>query len=195
VALNEKSNSGGFVPVLSLLIQTLPDHPTDAELAESCKRGNLRAYETLYQLHGARMKSLAFHLLRSRPDAEDAVQEAFLKVYRSMKGFEGQSALSTWIYRILINCCYDSMRHKQRLAETTPKKERFTESKLPLKIALESALERLNERQRLVFVMFEVEGLKHSEIAGILEAPEGTCRSWLFEAKRELKRMLMERSA
>lgn len=141
------------------------------------------------------MKSLAFHLLRSRADAEDAVQEAFLKVYRSMRGFEGQSALSTWIYRILINCCYDAMRHKQRLAEMAPSKDTSTETKLPLKIALERAMQKLNERQRLVFVMFEVEGLKHSEIAGILEAPEGTCRSWLFEAKRELKRMLMEGTA
>lgn len=173
----------------------LPEHPTDLELAESCKRGNLRAYELLYELHGARMKSLAFHLLRSRADAEDAVQEAFLKIYKSMKGFEGQSALSTWIYRILINCCYDAMRHKTRLAETEGKQESVAESKLPLKIALEKALSRLNDRQRLVFVMFEVEGLKHSEIAGILDAPEGTCRSWLFEAKRELKRMLMDGSA
>ena len=146
-------------------------------------------------MHGARMKSLAFHLLRSRADAEDAVQDAFLKVYRSMKGFEGQSALSTWIYRILINCCYDALRTRKRLAETATGQESSNESKLPLKIALDRALERLNDRQRLVFVMFEVEGLKHSEIAGILQAPEGTCRSWLFEAKRELKRMLMEESA
>ena len=174
---------------------SLPDHPTDVELAECCKRGNLRAYEVLYEMHGGRMKSLAFHLLRSRADAEDAVQDAFLKVYRSMNGFEGQSALSTWMYRILINCCYDAMRKRQRLAETAALKETPGESKLPLKMVLEGALGRLNEKQRLVFVLFEVEGLKHSEIAGILEAPEGTCRSWLFEAKRELKRMLMDGSA
>ncbi len=155
----------------------------------------MRAYEILYELHGPRMKSLAFHLLQSRADAEDAVQEAFLKVYKAMKGFEGQSSLSTWIYRILINCCYDAMRKKQRLAEKPAAKEGTTEDKLPLKMALEQALAQLNERQRMVFLMFEVEGLKHSEIAGILEAPEGTCRSWLFEAKRELKRMLMGRTA
>ena len=64
--------------------------------------------------------------------------------------------------------------------------------KLPLKIALEHALGRLNERQRIVFLMFEVEGLKHSEIAAILEVPEGTSRSWLFEAKCQLKRLLTE---
>jgi RNA polymerase sigma-70 factor, ECF subfamily len=173
---------------------SLPDNPTDAELVEGCKRGNLRAYERLYQLHSPRMKSLAFHLLGSHADAEDAVQEAFLKVHKGMRGFEGQSSLSTWVYRILINCCYDTMRVQQRRAEKPVNAEFSSETKLPLKIALETALARLNERQRIVFLMFEVEGLKHSEIAGILEAPEGTCRSWLFEAKRELKRLLMEKS-
>lgn len=175
--------------------RSLPDNPSDAELAEECKRGNLRAFERLYEVHASRMKSLAFHLLGSRADAEDTVQEAFLKVYRALRGFEGQSSLSTWIYRILINCCYDVMRKQQRLAEKPARAEFRTDSKLPLKIALERALSLLNERQRLVFLMFEVEGLKHSEIAGILEVPEGTSRSWLFEAKRELKRMLMESSA
>jgi RNA polymerase sigma-70 factor (ECF subfamily) len=141
------------------------------------------------------MKSLAFHLLGSRADAEDTVQEAFLKVYRAVRGFEGQSSLSTWIYRILINCCYDVMRKQQRLAEKPARVDFATDAKLPLKIALERALSLLNERQRIVFLMFEVEGLKHSEIAGILEVPEGTSRSWLFEAKRHLKRTLMESSA
>src|SRR5690348_18514844 len=173
---------------------SLPEHPTETELAEACRRGQVRAFEHLYRVHSARMKSLAFHLLGSRADAEDTVQEAFLKVCRAARGFEGQSSLSTWIYRILINCCYDAMRKQQRLAEKPARGEFATDTKLPLKIALERALSLLNERQRIVFLMFEVEGLKHSEIAGILEAPEGTCRSWLFEAKRELKRLLMEKS-
>lgn len=176
-------------------VRSLPDSPTDAELVEECKRGNLRAFERLYDMHAGRMKSLAFHLLGSRADAEDTVQDAFLKVYRALRGFEGESSLATWIYRILINCCYDAMRKRQRLAETTAQSELGRDSKLPLKIALERALASLNERQRIVFLMFEVEGLKHSEIAGILEVPEGTSRSWLFEAKRELKRMLMESTA
>src|SRR5579875_2577549 len=171
---------------------SLPQHPTDAELIESCRRGNLRAYERLYELHGARMKSLAFHLLGSREDAEDTVQETFLKVYRAVHAFEGQSSFSTWIYRILVNCCYDAMRKQKRSAEKPALKDFGAESKLPLKIALERAIGLLNERQRIVFLMFEVEGLRHSEIASILQVPEGTCRSWLFEAKCELKRLLME---
>jgi RNA polymerase sigma-70 factor (ECF subfamily) len=171
---------------------TLPDNPTDAELLKSCQRGEVRAFEKLYHLYSSRMKSLAFHLLASRGDAEDAVQETFLKVYRALAAFEENSALSTWIYRILINCCYDIMRKRQRLAENPILREIPMDSKLTLKVALERALLALNERHRLVFLMFEVEGLKHSEIAGVLEVPEGTSRAWLFEAKRSLKQLLTE---
>jgi RNA polymerase sigma-70 factor, ECF subfamily len=172
----------------------LRDNPTDAELLESCKRGEVRAFERLYSHHSARMKSLAFHLLGTRDDAEDAVQETFLKVYRAIGNFESNSALSTWMLRILINCCYDILRKRQRLAEKPLLKEFPAETKLTLKVALERALLTLNEQHRLVFLMFEVEGLKHSEIASVLEVPEGTSRAWLFEAKRALKRVLTQRS-
>ncbi len=172
---------------------SLPEDLSDVELAAACKSGNLRAYERLYELHSARMKSLAFHLLGSRADAEDAVQETFVKVYRSVHGFVGTSSLSTWIYRILLNSCYDALRKRRQLAEEpAPAQIRSEAGKVSLKIALERALSQLNERQRTVFLMFEVEGLKHSEIAGILEVPEGTSRSWLFEAKCQLKRLLTE---
>src|SRR5580698_8704157 len=89
------------------LATSLPEDLTDAQFAEACKRGNLRAFERLYELHSSRMKSLAFHLLVSRADAEDAVQETFIKVHRAVRAFEGNSSLTTWIYRILLNCCYD----------------------------------------------------------------------------------------
>ena len=96
--------------------------------------------------------------------------------------------------RILINCCYDILRKRQRLAEKPIVKELPSQSKLTLKVALERALLTLNEQHRLVFLMFEVEGLKHSEIASVLEVPEGTSRAWLFEAKRALKQLLTQRS-
>jgi RNA polymerase sigma-70 factor, ECF subfamily len=174
------------------LIAGLPENPTDSQLVEECRRGNLRAFELLYQQHASRMKSLAFRFLGSRPDAEDAVQEAFLKVHKALTGFEGQSSLTTWMYRILLNCCYDALRKRERLAEAPARVDLPSHSKLPMKLALERALSLLNDRQRLVFLLFEAEGLKHSEIAAILEVPEGTSRSWLFEAKSQLKKILTE---
>lgn len=184
----------GISPLPIQFAASLPEYSTDAQLVAECKRGNLRAYERLYELHAPRMKSLALRMLGSRSDAEDAVQEAFLKVYRAMAGFDGNSALSTWMYRILINCCYDVLRRQQHDTETPVTREPSANSQIGLKIALERALARVNERPRLVFLLFEVEGLKHSEIAAILQVPEGTSRNWLFEAKRDLKRILTETS-
>src|SRR4051794_32527188 len=119
---------------------SLPNNPTDTQLAEACKHGDLRAFELLYELHSSRMKSLAFHLLGSREDAEDVVQDAFLKVHRAAANFEGHSSLSTWVYRILLNCCYDSLRKRQRLSEKPVRLEPGGTSSVPLRIALERAL-------------------------------------------------------
>src|SRR5438552_16822364 len=79
----------------------------DAALPAACRSGDLRAYERLYAIHGARMKNLARNLLGNPVDAEDAVQETFLKVHRSIAGFRGLSSFVIWTFRIQINTCND----------------------------------------------------------------------------------------
>lgn len=168
------------------------NNDSEAGLIEACRRGDLRAFEQVYAAHSGRMKSVAFHLLGDRSDAEDAVQDAFLRIHRAMGGFQGQSGLTAWMYRILINCCYDAGRKRERHAEVELPAEPVATGNVPLQVALRHALARIHSQYRMVFWLFEVEGFKHSEIAGILEIPEGTSKKWLFEAKRELKRLLME---
>jgi RNA polymerase sigma-70 factor, ECF subfamily len=155
----------------------------------------LAEFEELYRTHGARLKSIAWHMVGNRQDAEDAVQEAFVKAYRGVHGFQGQAALGTWLCRILINVCHDMRRRRGR--EAGPEEAALDERAAPagepaLKLALEAALRRIPAKQRMVFLMFEAEGMRHAEIAEALEIPEGTSKAWLFEAKKELKRMLTE---
>ncbi len=173
----------------------------DAQLVQGCKSGSLPAYEQLYSVHGARMKSIALNILGNTSDAEDAVQEAFLKVYRGIGRFKGESTFTTWIYRILVNVCYDLVRRRQRrkpevnetdLKPGTLELSGFSASDHPLRLTLERTLEKLSERSRTVFLLFEVEGFKHREIAAILNIPEGTSKNLLFEAKKELQRLLWE---
>ncbi len=109
----------------------------DAALAAGCRSGDLRAYERLYTVHGARMKNLARNVLGNATDAEDAVQETFLKVQRGVASFRGQT------------------RH-----------------------------------QRDVFLLYEVEGFRHAEIAGMLEMTETASKNTLFQAKKNLRLML-----
>ncbi len=87
--------------------------------------------------------------------------------------------------------CYDVARKRQREFEMPA--EMGSRERCPtLRVALQTALKRLNPKHRMVFLLFEVEGLRHADIASILEIPEGTSKGWLFEAKKELKRLLTE---
>jgi RNA polymerase sigma-70 factor (ECF subfamily) len=170
----------------------------DAALAAACRSGDLRAYERLYAMHGARMKNLARNVLGNPIDAEDAVQDTFLKVQRSIASFRGQSSFVTWTYRILINTCYDARRSRLRKkevanddSEETPRPEPRAPGAHPtLRMALERALEKLTRHQRDVFLLYEVEGFRHAEIAGMLEMTETASKNTLFQAKRNLRQML-----
>jgi RNA polymerase sigma-70 factor (ECF subfamily) len=170
----------------------------DAALAAACRAGDLRAYERLYAMHGARLKNLARNVLGNPIDAEDAVQDTFLKVQRSIASFRGQSSFATWIYRILMNTCYDARRSRLRKkevanddSEETPQREPRAPGAHPsLRMALERALARLTRHQRDVFLLYEVEGFRHAEIAGMLEMTETASKNTLFQAKKNLRQML-----
>jgi len=175
-------------------------HPEDLALASACLRGDLRAYERLYHLQGARMKNLARNLLGTQNDAEDAVQETFLKVQRSIASFRGQSSFVTWTFRILVNTCHDMRRRSVRRKEDASQEvsEGFSsppESRAPgahpsLRLALERAIATLTQRQRDVFLLYEVEGFRHAEIAGMLEITETVSKNTLFYAKKSLRQLL-----
>jgi RNA polymerase sigma-70 factor (ECF subfamily) len=163
----------------------------------------MRAYERLYSLQGARMKNLARNILGSSTDAEDAVQETFLKVQRSIASFRGQSSFVTWTFRILVNTCYDARRSRLRKKEVTASDDaprddasalrpepRAAVAHPALRLALERALAKLTHHQRDVFLLYEVEGFRHAEISSMLEISETASKNTLFQAKKNLRQML-----
>jgi RNA polymerase sigma-70 factor, ECF subfamily len=171
----------------------------DSALASACRSGDVRAFERLYHLHGSRMKSIARNLLGTVTDAEDAVQDTFLKIQRGIASFRGQSSFATWSFRVLINTCYDIRRSRVRKKEVanegldeSPKRPepRAASAHPSLRIALERALSELTRQQRNVFLLYEVEGFRHSEIATILEISETASKNTLFQAKKNLRQML-----
>jgi RNA polymerase sigma-70 factor (ECF subfamily) len=160
---------------------------------------DLAAFEALYESHGARMKSLALNVLGNRSDAEDAVQEAFLRAYKNRQSFRSDAALWTWVYRILLNACHDigrgraSRRDKQTVDATAAVDVPSPMGDGPMRLTLQRAVNGLSPIYRDVFLLCEVEGYTHREVAGILEIPEGTSKGRLFEARRQLKLALAGR--
>jgi RNA polymerase sigma-70 factor, ECF subfamily len=169
---------------------TLPDD--DRRLAAACAAGDSAAFERLYRQHGERMKSIAYNHLGSRADAEDAVQETFLKVHRAAASFTAEASFATWLYRILINTCYDLLRRRKR------RPEECFEDAIAIDrpaIAVDDAkrlmirrmLAELPEQRRSVFTLFEIEGLSHAEIGQILGISEGNSKWILFSTKKQLQ--------
>ena len=173
----------------------------DFALATACQLGDLSAYERLYALHGGHMKNLARNILGNSVDAEDAVQETFMKIQRSISSFRGQSSFTTWTFRILVNTCYDLRRSRARKKEVSPEQNEAEDSaprpepRAPsahpsLRLALQRALAELTRHQRDVFLLYEVEGFHHAEIAEMLQISEAASKNTLFQAKKNLRQML-----
>jgi RNA polymerase sigma-70 factor (ECF subfamily) len=175
-----------------------PQTPTrlsedDLRLARACANGDSDVFASIYDRHGERMKSIAYHQLGNVSDAEDAVQETFLKVHRSAATYNGEAAFTTWLYRILINTCYDMLRKRSRRIREAPIDDVVADSRAAngvddvKRMALRKLLSDLPEQRRTVFSLFEIEGLSHAEIAGILDITEGNSKWILFSTKKQLQ--------
>jgi len=155
------------------------------------------AFEELYGAHAGRLYNVACRLLGNPADAEDLVQEAFLQAHRKLDTFRGDAALGTWLHRLLVNLGLDYLRSRAgRTAQATAgiddvRVVPFTRPEtVAERIDLEQAIARLPDGSRAAFVLHDVEGLDHKEVAAVLGVSEGTSKSQLHKARLKLRDML-----
>ena len=175
-------------PVITTATQT-----DDLRLAGGCAAGDSDSFAEVYRRFGERMKSIAFNHLGNIADAEDAVQETFVKLHRAASGFTGEAAFSTWLYRILVNTCLDAIRRRRRRIQEAPIDDQISFGRAGASVddakrmTLRKMLAELPEQRRTVFMLFEVEGLSHAEIGEILDISEGNSKWILFATKKQLQ--------
>jgi len=186
---------------------------TDADtlLVERCQQNDLEAFEELVRRYQNRIYSFVCKTTNDPTEAEDLTQETFLRVYKSIHRFRGESTFQTWLYRIAHNICVDRSRRSQRQVpvafsldaphdddgETGPR-ELPDESRNPARVAERGELQRLvrhclsqmSEKLRTVIILYDLQGLSYEEIAETLACPLGTVKSRLFNARAELGRRL-----
>ncbi|MDJ0840555.1 MAG: RNA polymerase sigma factor [Acidobacteriota bacterium] len=165
-------------------------------LIQACGRGDLGAFEALYREYAPAMMRTARRMLHSREDAEDALQQAFLKLHRSLGNFRFNAKFSTFAYRIMMNVCLDMIDKSKRQVEQTAMEAGPEPRVAPrglLRLKLEQAVGELPERMRGVFVLFAVEGLSQQEIADIMDISVGTVKAQIFQAKARLRGVLGEK--
>jgi len=177
----------------------------EQKLIERIQSGDRRAFDELVLGYQNKVIHISYGMLSDYQDACDAAQEVFVKVYRSIDRFRGDSSLSTWIYRITKNVCSDFLRkRKDPYLSIDEEKEEGTKleivdtSKSPEQIAEKNEIQRivhealgeLDDNSRLMITMFDLEGLSYEEISAALEIPIGTVKSRLNRAREKLKKNL-----
>ncbi len=172
-------------------------------LVERCRQGDELAWEALVRRYQGRVFALAYHYLGNREEARDVAQESFIRVYRGLDGFHGDSFLA-WLVTITRNCCFDRLRHlKVRPAldgapldeqlETAghgPGPETTTLAQERRRL-LYRALDRMTEINREIIMLKDIQGLKQSEIADALSLPLGTVKTRSHRARLELARCIL----
>src|SRR3982751_4680411 len=173
----------------------------DLALVERCRRGDLAAFEELYRAHAGKLFSVACRMLGNPTDAEDVLQEIFLSAHRKLDGFRGDAALGTWLYRLATNHCLDYLRSRaartSQLTDALDDERGYSEpdrgglaERSITKMDLERALAQLPDGCRAAFVLHDVQGLEHREVADALGIAEGTSKSQVHKARLRLRSLL-----
>ncbi|MEX2458584.1 MAG: sigma-70 family RNA polymerase sigma factor [Actinomycetota bacterium] len=168
---------------------------TDEELVRRYLDGDQGAFTDLVRRHETKVYNLAYRMLGNADDAREASQEAFITCVRKLKGFRGESAFGTWLYRVASNACYDLLRRRKR---TPVPLEELPEAESEMDVAetsadvvdVQRALLGVPEDFRVVLVLHDVEGLPYEEIAVAVGVPVGTVKSRLHRGRVALGRLL-----
>lgn len=175
-----------------MILAQLSEKMKESELLDACVRGDQAALREIYNLHSRRAYLLALRLTGSQTDAEDIVQEAFLRAFEAMGSFRREAKFSSWLYRIVLNRSRDYLSRrgreglKKKLSGDQPAPAGTPGDALERRI-LETALAELPDGMREVLIMHDVLGMGHDEIGRALKVRGGTSKSQLHKAREKLR--------
>ena len=187
-----------------------PEIP-DTELVARTQAGDPDAFDELVIRYRQRLYGLIYHMTSNHEDTNDLLQDVFAKAYRSIKSFQGKSSFHTWVHAIGVNMTLNFVKKRNRrytmslddvdsgvlndeefLEMTSGRNPRQEANLSELQQRLNEAMQKLSHQHRAVVTMFDIQGMPHAEIAKILRTSEGTVRSRLFYAHRQLQNYLGE---
>jgi RNA polymerase sigma-70 factor (ECF subfamily) len=170
---------------------------TEVELVRLAAGGDVQAFEELYREHAGRVLALCLRMMRDRGEAEELVQDVFVRVWEKLRSFKGGSAFSTWLHRVAVNTVIENLRTKARWRERHDASadpdvavDAVFANQAGSDIDLERAILQLPTQARMVFVLHDVEGHKHREIAAQTGLAVGTCKAHLHRARLLLRELL-----
>lgn len=188
-----------YIPVESRLTHVTDDR----DLVRRCLEGDEVSLRSLVDQYQGLLFGLCYRLIGNRQDAEDIVQEVFLRAFRSLDGWDATRPLKPWLAKIAVNCCRTALSNRSRrpmpieflddLADDRQSSRTNRGPAADLGEELQLALENLRDEYRTCFVMYHQQEMSLAEIGEVIGCPEGTIKTWLFRARRELAEQLQRR--
>jgi RNA polymerase sigma-70 factor, ECF subfamily len=177
----------------------------DFDLTRAAAGGDMGAFEEIYNRHHRRVYSICLRMLQSPTEAEDLTQDVFIQLYRKIGSFRGDSAFTTWLHRMTVNQVLMHFRKRTVKYEKTTEEGETPDQmvagtanpermRIVDKIALDNAIEQLPKGYKNVFVLHDVEGFEHEEVARILGCSVGTSKSQLHKARLKLQKLLKKKA-
>lgn len=175
----------------------------DRRLVEACLAGQREAFDVIVERHQRQVYQVCFRFVGTHEDASDLAQDVFLRAYRGLRGFKGQAALATWLYRIAVNVCLNRVGANSprfepldRVERADTRGEHVDAAVLRRERAAEvrAAIARLPKKQRATLILRVYHDLPHEEIAAILGNSVGAAKANFFHALAALKKLLDGRS-
>jgi len=184
----------------------------EKDLIEKAKSGDIEAFEQLIISCEKKVFNIAYRMIGNYDDANELAQEVFIKAFRSIKNFKGDSLFSTWIYKITANVCLDELRKrknknivsldqdielndgdvKRQISDNAPSPDMEVESK-EIKTIVNESIQQLPDDYKSVIILRDIQGFSYDEISKIVNCPEGTVKSRLNRARQALKKILQAR--
>jgi len=178
----------------------MPDNESLTKLIASCKKGDLRQQELLYKQFYGYALGICIRYLGNRDDALEAANDSFIKVFKSINSFNEANDFKPWFRKILVNTSLDYKRRSMRFSEAvelTDTVPQTTHTSVIDKLSAQDILalmKNLNEMQRTVFNLYEIDGYSHKEIGSMLNIPDSSSRTYLTRAKQALQQLLTAHS-
>lgn len=176
------------------------EYGTDHKFLEKLKQKDVLACKQLYLQYADAMYNVCVRILQHQTEAEDALQEAFIKIFNNIEQYRNESSIGSWMKQIVTNTCLNALRKKKvvlnELDENIEISENDDEDESENDFTTEEikdAIEELPQGYRVIFNLFMFENYAHKQIAEMLEISESTAKSQLFKAKRKLKEILLQK--
>ncbi len=169
---------------------------TDAALVKQSKSGDGDAFSELVRRHQHVIYNVAYRFMRDSALAEDMAQEAFLKAFRLLKGFRGDCSFSTWMYRVTCSVCLTELSRRKRRGEVEllPRHAGVTavhpSDTLDMPEHIRRCVAQLSDRYATIITLYYLKGVSYDEIAQVMDIPMGTLKTWMFRARKQLRKIV-----